>query len=137
MTDYVIAIPSYKRADTLNKKTLNLLKKTDIQHKEKVYIFVADEDEYEIYKAKINPADYHSLIIGRHTLKAQRNFILEYFPLGTKIMNLDDDLYDLQSGFKNKETKEIITKNIFSLNRVFQVTHMIKAECLSKSTMDH
>ena len=62
MTDYVIAIPSYKRADTLNKKTLNILKKTDIQLKEKVYIFVADEDEYELYKAKINPADYHSLI---------------------------------------------------------------------------
>ena len=46
---YIIAVPSYKRADTLNKKTLNLLKSSDISIKEKVYIFVADETEYKIY----------------------------------------------------------------------------------------
>ena len=47
---YIIAIPSYKRADTLNKKTLNLLKSSEMNIKEKVYIFVVDETEYKIYK---------------------------------------------------------------------------------------
>ena len=118
---YIIAIPSYKRADTLNKKTLNLLKSSDINIKEKVYIFVADETEYKIYKEILNENDFNSLIIGKPTLKAQRNFILDYFPLDSSIMFLDDDLMEVMTGYKDKETKEIITKNILSLNRVFEV----------------
>ena len=118
---YIIAIPSYKRADTPNKKTLNLLKSSDINIKEKVYIFVADETEYKIYKEILNENDFNSLIIGKPTLKAQRNFILDYFPLDSSIMFLDDDLMEVMTGYKDKETKEIITKNILSLNRVFEV----------------
>lgn len=132
MTEFVIAIPSYKRADTLKNKTLNLLKKSDINLKEKVYIFVADEAEYEIYKQILNPDDYNSLIIGRPTLKNQRNFILDYFPLDKNIIHLDDDLIEVMGGFKDKTLskaskegggdtprKDIITKTIFSLNQVF------------------
>ena len=66
---YIIAIPSYKRADTLNKKTLNLLKSSDINIKEKVYIFVADETEYKIYKEILNENDFNSLIIGHQKHK--------------------------------------------------------------------
>ncbi len=117
--DYIIAIPSYKRSETINKKTLNLLRKSDINIKEKVYIFVADEDEYKIYKETLNENDYNSLIIGRPTLKAQRNFILDYFPLNTNIIHLDDDLIETMGGYKDSETKEIIKKEIFSLNQVF------------------
>lgn len=118
---YIIAIPSYKRANTLHKKTLSLLKKYDINLKEKVYIFVADETEYEIYKNTINENDYNKIIIGKHTLKSQRNFILNFFPVGTNIINLDDDLMDIMTGYKDKDTKEIITSNILSLNKVFEV----------------
>ena len=74
------------------KKTLNLLKSSDINIKEKVYIFVADETEYKIYKEILNENDFNSLIIGKPTLKAQRNFILDYFPLDSSIMFLDDDI---------------------------------------------
>ncbi len=41
---YVIAIPSYKRADTLKNKTLNLLKKKKIKSSI-IHIFVANEEE--------------------------------------------------------------------------------------------
>lgn len=42
--DYVVAIPSYKRHDTLKKKTLNVLKDYRIP-KQKIYVFVANQSE--------------------------------------------------------------------------------------------
>ena len=42
--DYKIAIPSYKRAETIKNKTLKLLMDHNID-KNKITIFVADNDE--------------------------------------------------------------------------------------------
>ena len=106
--DYIIVIPSYKRADTLNKKTLLLLKKNNIDMK-KIYIFVANENEEKIYKSKINIDDYNKIIIGKETLKHQRNFISNYFSLNQKIINCDDDLMYWIADFKDNDKKIDIT----------------------------
>ena len=45
--DYKIAIPSYKRAVTIQNKTLKLLNEHNID-KNKITIFVADEEEKKI-----------------------------------------------------------------------------------------
>ena len=47
--NYKIAIPSYKRHKTLKNKTLNLLNKYNIDTKI-IYIFVADNEEKQIYE---------------------------------------------------------------------------------------
>jgi hypothetical protein len=105
--DYVIAIPSYKRAETLNKKTLSLLKYNNIDVKSKVHIFVANEDEYETYKKIVPESDYCKLIIAEPTLKNARNFITRYFPVGTKIFNMDDDVIQFRLMVRDSKGKKM------------------------------
>ena len=92
-SDYVIAIPSYKREKTLRDKTLKVLQQYKIP-KEKIFVFVANQEEYEKYKATIPPY-YNKLVIGIVGMGNIRNFITDYFPEGKKIFNMDDDI----SGF--------------------------------------
>ncbi len=97
---YVIAIPSYNRADLLNKKTLKVLSEYNIP-RNRIFVFVANKEEELIYKEKLNPKLYGHLIIGEKGLKNQRNFISRYFPIGQEILNLDDDI----SSFNILKTK--------------------------------
>ena len=80
---FKIAIPTYKR---YNIKTLSLLKefnKTDI------YIFVANQDEYEKY---YNEYPNYNIIIGELCICNQRNFITNYFNEDTIVICMDDDI---------------------------------------------
>jgi len=93
-TKYTIAIPSYKRSTLIQSKTLKTLHRHGIQAR-KINIFVANDDEYKIYKAAIPKQLYNNLIIGEIGLKNQRNFISNYYPVGTHIVELDDDIDDI------------------------------------------
>ena len=50
---YVIAIPSYQRADLLNRKTLKTLAEYNIP-RNRIYVFVANKEEELIYKEKVH-----------------------------------------------------------------------------------
>ena len=63
---YVIAIPSYHRADICNEKTLAMLSENHIP-KERIHVYVVKE-EYDLYKKTLDPSLYHSLIIGKKGL---------------------------------------------------------------------
>lgn len=89
--NYIIVIPSYNRSDTIQAKTLLLLHKHNINHK-LIFIFVANQEEYNIYYENIPKHLYNKLIIGELGLKHQRNFIMNYYPEGTHIVQMDDDL---------------------------------------------
>jgi len=86
--EYQIVIPSYKRATSLKDKTLRVLSNQGIP-KERINIFVASEEEKTEY-ALINP-DY-KIIVGVLGLVQQRNFIQNYFPLGSFLLSMDDDV---------------------------------------------
>jgi hypothetical protein len=88
---YVIAIPSYQRAELLSRKTLKVLSDYKIP-RTRIYVFVANQDEKKKYKEILDPQTYGHLIVGEKGLKNQRNFISRYFPIGQEILNLDDDL---------------------------------------------
>ncbi len=88
---YVIAIPSYQRADLLKRKTLKTLGEYKIP-RSRIYIFVANQGEKQIYQNTLDQTTYGHLIVGEKGLKNQRNFISRYFPNGKEILNLDDDL---------------------------------------------
>lgn len=103
MKTYVIAIPSYKRAETLKNKTLRILQEQKIP-KNKIFIFVADKDEYKIYK-KTLPKYYNKIVIGKVGMGAIRNFITDYFEEGRKIFNMDDDISDFIHLTKEKDVK--------------------------------
>ena len=90
-SNYIIAIPSYKRSKELSKKTLPTLKRSKI-NKNKIYIFVANKTEGKLYKKTLDPDTYGKIIIGKKGLVKQRKFISQYFPSGKMIVSLDDDI---------------------------------------------
>ena len=90
---YIIAIPSYNRADILKTKTFATLKRHNIPD-DIIYIFVANNDEREKYIMKID-IDPSNIITGVKGLKNQRNFISSYFPEGKHIVQLDDDIDEI------------------------------------------
>jgi hypothetical protein len=91
MTDYVICVPSYKRAELCNEKTLQMLKDNHIPAK-KVFVYVADKEEYEEYIKVLDKSKYNKLVVGIKGLVPQRQFIMEQFPAGKHIVFFDDDV---------------------------------------------
>ena len=89
--DWVIAIPSYKRAETLRDKTLAVLAEYSIPI-QKIHVFVANKEEYEIYKHTLKKDSYGFLHIAKPGMAAVRNFITQFFPVGKPIFNMDDDI---------------------------------------------
>ena len=89
--NYVIAIPTYKRHNELYKKTLPTLLNASVSP-EKIYIFVANEEEYMLYKSKIPVDWYKEIIIGELGIRNQRKFISKYFQEGKCICSFDDDV---------------------------------------------
>ena len=91
LKDYVIAIPSYKRAPTLRDKTLSVLMKYKMDPK-KIDIFVADEEQKKIYAEILPDGTYSKLIVGVPGIKNIRNFMPNYYPEGQYIFYMDDDI---------------------------------------------
>ena len=89
--DWIIAIPSYKRAATLKEKTLATLSHYGI-NPALIHVFVANKEEYATYKATLDPATYGHLHIAIPGMAAVRNYITGFFPKGKAIFNMDDDI---------------------------------------------
>jgi len=89
--DYILAIPSYKRHETLKKKTLRVLKEYNIP-KQKIYVFVANKSEYDLYNETLDKNSYNKLVVGKPGIKEIRNFMANYFNEGQKIVYMDDDI---------------------------------------------
>jgi hypothetical protein len=89
--NYIVAIPSYKRAETLRDKTLQVLKEHKIPA-ERIHVFVATPEERERYAATLESGTYGKLIVAIPGMAAVRNFITEYYPVGQQIVNMDDDI---------------------------------------------
>ena len=88
---FSIAIPSYKRPDTLNKKTLKALKEEGFLANQ-ITVFVANEEERKAYEEALDPSLYGSIVVGRLGIAAQRSFITEHYPIGQPILSIDDDI---------------------------------------------
>ena len=113
-SDWVVAIPSYKRAEILKIKTLAVLQKYGIEP-ERIFIFVADKDEEELYKKTLPEKAYNKIVVAKKGLHNARNIINEYFPKGKKIVEADDDI----RGFiEFDETKKRHEKPLVSLKRL-------------------
>jgi hypothetical protein len=91
MKDYIICIPSYKRANVCNERTLKTLKENKI-NPNKIYVYVANKEDYDIYLQTLNKSLYNKLIIGEKGLVPQRQFIMEQWSTGKHIVFFDDDI---------------------------------------------
>ena len=88
---YVICIPTYKRAKGCNDKTLTTLHKHRIDPTV-IFVYVANQEEYDIYKEILDPSLYNELIVGKEGLVPQRQFISEQWTTGKHIVFFDDDI---------------------------------------------
>jgi hypothetical protein len=89
--NYVVAVPSYKRAEICRDQTLKLLDKLKVD-RSKIFVFVANEEEAKTYTNVIG--DYQ-IVVGVKGISAQRRFYLNYFPENTRVVSLDDDIGEL------------------------------------------
>jgi cellulose synthase/poly-beta-1,6-N-acetylglucosamine synthase-like glycosyltransferase len=114
--DYVVAIPSYKRTETLSEKTLKMLESYKIPAS-KIFIFVADKDEEASYRNALDAKRYNKIVVGIKGLAPVRNFIAGYFPVGKKIVFCDDDI----KGFLEfDETKNRHERPLVSLDTIIK-----------------
>lgn len=98
--NYQIAIPSYKRHDTILKKTLRVLEEYNIDpNRIKVFVNAEEDGEFENYTESLSKQDYTKnieIVKGVPTIGKQRNFIEKWYPEGTKLMMFDDDIDQVQ-----------------------------------------
>jgi hypothetical protein len=88
--DYKIVIPSYNRVRGLIDKTLKTLSYHGVESK-KIVLFVANEEERMVYEESCSRL-VGEIVVGVKGLGPQRNFIMSYFPEGTPLVSLDDDV---------------------------------------------
>ena len=84
---FYIAIPSYRRTTTLVKKTLMMLLKAEMPG-DNITIFVASEEEAEMYRQFV----IFPVVVGLPGIHQQRRFIEEYYPVGSRVLCIDDDV---------------------------------------------
>jgi cellulose synthase/poly-beta-1,6-N-acetylglucosamine synthase-like glycosyltransferase len=124
---YEVAIPSYKRDETLKEKTLKTLKRYGIPAN-KITVFVANKEEEALYKDTLTPGTYGKIVVGVKGMHDIRNFITEYYPIGTKIVNIDDDIKAFL------EYDEFLKRKEKPLRSLIQVIHKGFAECEKAKT---
>jgi hypothetical protein len=107
MIDYQIAIPSYKRPETIKKKTLRVLSEYNIDPS-RITIFVANAEELESYTNSLLGTPYQKLVVGVPTIGAQRNFIERYYPEGTRLMMFDDDVEEVQVKISEQKLGRVV-----------------------------
>jgi hypothetical protein len=113
-SDYVVAIPSYKRAETLRDKTLSVLAEYKISAS-KIYVFVADKEQEDLYRSVLKPGSYGHMIVGVPGMANIRNFITKYFPVGKRIINMDDDIKGFLEFSSTARRHEIPLRSLDSL----------------------
>ena len=89
--DLNFVIPTYKRYNEVQSKTLTTLKDGGVPPGQ-IYIFVANEEEKELYEKSTDNRYYNKIIVGELGIRNQRRFISRYFKEGEKIVSFDDDV---------------------------------------------
>jgi hypothetical protein len=111
MHDYVIAIPSYKRAKTVKLRTLATLKKYKIPEKI-IYIFVANKKEQKEYYSVLDTKYHKNIIVGKLGIKNIRMFMSNFFKEGQKICYIDDDVYGIEEAVFNSKSKKKLKEKL-------------------------
>jgi hypothetical protein len=116
MSDFVVAIPSYERADILRTHTLELLRVAHISN-ERIYIFIADipdnsqEQKYSCYRN-----EGYNVIKGPLGLQHMRNFIHKYFKEGQPILCIDDDIQHIVEMVENTSIQDVKSAKRYPLS---------------------
>lgn len=123
MEQFVMAIPSYKRAD--KQGTLEYLAGMGME-KDRIYIFVQTEEDYLAYQKYTDRC--HVIYRPADGVAKARNNILRYFKGQTDLFMLDDDVSYI-GRLKGKEVKPIQDKSQFeaTIARCFEQARKVAA----------
>lgn len=121
--DWRIAIPSYRREETVLKKTLKTLSELNVNPR-KIDIFVANEEEREVYELTIPKTMYGRIIVGIRGIREIRNFIQRFYNEGDCVLCMDDDITEVYQVI-NGEKKPINNFNSF-VEYAFNVCKEVK-----------
>ncbi len=88
--DYVIAVRSYARASVFPLKTYRMLAHNGLT--ERLYIFVANAAEKRAYEAALQGKEYRKIVVGELGGANAIRAICRHFPVGQRIVFMDDDL---------------------------------------------
>ena len=132
--DYVIAIRSHKRSDTIKNKTLRVLKESGIPD-DRIYIFVG-ESEKQIYKDSLG--DTYNIVNGGDSGVSECNrMIIDYFPINQYIIQCDDDINFV---LKLKDNEDTCTKRPIINGRIepldLRSTNVLDLITAGKELMD-
>lgn len=108
-SDYVVAIPSYKRTNELINKSLKTLKAGGVAAS-KIHIFVANNEERDIYQKAVPKELYGKIVVGVKGITNQRKFIVKYFPENKYVVSIDDDVEQIEK--MDGPTKLVKIKNV-------------------------
>jgi hypothetical protein len=97
-----IVIPSYDKPEILKNNTLNMLRNQNVPST-KIDIFLANLAEKKRYESIIPKDLYNKMIVGKKGLLTQLRFIKHYYPEGSELIRMDDDL---KMVFKKKYSKK-------------------------------
>lgn len=99
-----IAIPSHMRPEQLQHKTLKLLKDHNFDFSN-IYVFVSPEshDSYQPIAGKWG----FNLIQSYASIFETRNHIIQYFPENACVVEMDDDIEDIMTTLKDKESSSV------------------------------
>ena len=120
--DYRIAIPTFRRSETIKEKTLNYLAKTDIDFN-KIDLFLSDVTERKAYEKSLSTGEYKKINIvdGVIGIGNQRNFIVDYYPVGQKVFGIDDDIQSAILKIDDKTRFELTELDAF-IREAFSAT---------------
>jgi hypothetical protein len=91
--EYQIAIPSYRRAELLQKATLATLERLKVEP-ERITIWVANESEEADYRAVLGSK--YRISIGVLGLVQQRRFYHQQYERDTRLIEICDDVFDIK-----------------------------------------
>lgn len=108
-------IPSLSREDILLKKTLPLLLSTYHVAPERIHVFVIQK-EYASYVERIGAISPQVQVhIGPLGLHHMRNHIHSFFPEGTEMVCLDDDITEIQQLYIREEITDVKSAKRYGL----------------------
>ena len=107
--EYVVAIPSYGRPDTIKNKTIPTLLRGGVPS-EKIHVHVRGDEQYQEYFESLDPTTYGKLIKYEAKPGAMgfRNYLVRAYPVGSKVVFCDDDLTRVVRMVNEKKTEEVL-----------------------------
>ena len=93
--EFEVAVPTYKREDSIKSMTLAMLRANRIAPRS-VTLFVANTSQATAYAASLSGGEFavfaDRIVVGGAGIRAARNAIRTHFEPGTHVVSIDDDV---------------------------------------------